>query len=309
METINCICCTAKEYIVLLTNKKDEYKRRISGLTDREKLTRFVICKSCGFVYQNPRLELEKLARMYEGTYRIVPPEKHRPPDVDMQAEWIFKMVENKTSGKEILDIGCDTGSLLNVFKKKEWNTFVVEPTVSYAEYGRKEYGHKIETGIYNDKMFEGKKFDLIVASHVIEHVYDPLALLISLRKKIKEGGYMYIGTPNVAKYSVKQKVGFWDMFSCGHLYLFSLTSMAGVLHRAGLEITAFRAAGARDAIDVIVQASRLKKFELLKDNPYHIKKIITLFRIKVPFLKAKRKIRDSYKTFYKAHIRKYFKR
>ena len=84
--------------------------------------------------------------------------------------------------------------------------------------------------------------------------------LLISLRKKIKKGGYIYIGTPNVSKYSTRRKIGLWDMFSCEHLYLFSLTSLANILHQAGFNIVASRAVGARDAIDIIAQEANSKK-------------------------------------------------
>ena len=130
METVNCICCGSHEYIGLLTNKKDEYKKRIKNLTPLEKETRFVVCKNCGFVYQNPRLEINRLVEFYKEMCRTVSPEKHRPPDIDRQVQWILDNINIPSDKREVLDVGCATGSLLNLFKKVGWNTFGVEPTI-----------------------------------------------------------------------------------------------------------------------------------------------------------------------------------
>ena len=46
--------------------------------------------------------------------------------------ELLFRRVqkiEKNLIGKNILDIGCNDGSLLNFFKKAKCNTFGVEPT------------------------------------------------------------------------------------------------------------------------------------------------------------------------------------
>lgn len=304
MEYVKCICCGLDDYVVVLTRRKDESKKRIRDLIPLEEPTRFVACKSCGFVYQNPRLEMDRLNQMYEESYRVISPQRHRPPDVEVQAQWISQTIENKLAGREILDVGCDTGSLLNLFKRRGWNTFGVEPTVLYAEYGIRKNGHNIEIGLFGDKTFEGKKFDLITISHVIEHVPEPLGLLISARNKMKEGGYLYVGTPNVTK----PKIGFWGVFSFEHLYLFSPASIANILHRAGLDIKAIRAVGAKKGIELIAQKARSKKFEFLIDKPDEVKKTIGSFRLKLPFLEAKRNARNFYKSIYKSYLRKHLK-
>lgn len=305
MESLNCLLCGEDDYIVVFSNKNDVYKRRIGNLTFPERQTRFVGCRSCGLVYQSPRLESEILGEMYRENFRTIPPERHSPPDIEMQAEWILLNIENVERGK-VFDVGCGTGSLLNHFKKRGWETFGVEPTVTYAEYGTRENGHKIKADIYGDGIFEGEKFDLLIISHVIEHVPNPIEMLISLKGKMKESGYLYIGTPNVTE----PRIGMHDIFSCQHLYLFSHSSLANLIHKAGFEVKASRRLGTRKGIDMLLQNGGSGGVEfLLIDNPLAVRKIINSFRLKMPFLEARTRLRNFYKSFYKAWLRRPFKR
>lgn len=47
------------------------------------------------------------------------------------------------------------------------------------------------------DLPFPGKTFDFVFYHHVIEHVQDPLASLLQIRRVLRPGGLLYIGTPN----------------------------------------------------------------------------------------------------------------
>ena len=42
------------------------------------------------------------------------------------------------------------------------------------------------------------KKFDIITAFDVIEHVLDPLNFLRKLKKKLKKNGIIFVYTPNI---------------------------------------------------------------------------------------------------------------
>lgn len=49
------------------------------------------------------------------------------------------------------------------------------------------------------DAKYPDDYFDFIHISHVIEHVLDPRAYIVEMRRIVKPGGYIAIGTPNIS--------------------------------------------------------------------------------------------------------------
>jgi hypothetical protein len=54
--------------------------------------------------------------------------------------------------------------------------------------------------GFIEDHLFEVQKYDAIVHSHVLEHIYDPFSFVFNLAKRLKKGGAIYISFPNIER-------------------------------------------------------------------------------------------------------------
>ncbi len=94
------------------------------------------------------------------------------------------------------------------------------------------------------------KQFDAIVMVALIEHLIDPLRAMQKIRKLLKPGGFIYIDTPNIAKYTrrIKLFLGQFpstasaneglttyeknqvDMYDDGHLHYFTYRSLDRML-------------------------------------------------------------------------------
>lgn len=102
---------------------------------------------------------------------------------------------------KAVLDYGCGTGELLTVPVAKSFPDikFVgVDDDASSIEFAReKNAGSDNLTFSYPDEVDQSAKFDLIIASEVIEHVEHPEELLAFLRDKLEAGGRMIVTLPN----------------------------------------------------------------------------------------------------------------
>jgi len=53
----------------------------------------------------------------------------------------------------------------------------------------------------------EDEQFDCIIMVALIEHLIDPIQAMINIRARLKPGGFVYIGTPNVAKFTRRARL------------------------------------------------------------------------------------------------------
>ena len=100
-------------------------------------------------------------------------------------------------SSKSLLDVGCGFG-----FTADAWKT-VVNPRAfgcdpaPYASAGRSLLGEHIFHALLDDVAeLDGKCFDVVYSSEVIEHVPDPEAFARLLRSRLASGGTLVLTTP-----------------------------------------------------------------------------------------------------------------
>lgn len=115
-----------------------------------------------------------------------------------------FEYVEQSILDRDplaILDYGCGTGELLTVPLATRFPDieFVgIDDDRSSIEFARaKNTGINNLTFSYPDEIDQSARFDLIIASEVIEHVEQPEELLLFLKNKLVPGGRMIITLPN----------------------------------------------------------------------------------------------------------------
>ena len=81
------------------------------------------------------------------------------------------------------------------------------------------------------DDLGEEERFDIVVCSHVIEHVADPHATLTQLRDRMTDGGAIYVEVPmEIWKRSPLHEE------PVTHVNFFTVESLRTLLQRAGLQ-------------------------------------------------------------------------
>ncbi len=100
----------------------------------------------------------------------------------------------NRLPGGRILDAGCGLGFLLSGLGD-QWERHGVEISKLAAEYAH-TWG-TIVHGTLEEANYPSEHFDTVVLHHVIEHLDQPLQTLREIRRILRPGGWLILGTPD----------------------------------------------------------------------------------------------------------------
>jgi 2-polyprenyl-3-methyl-5-hydroxy-6-metoxy-1,4-benzoquinol methylase len=155
--------------------------------------------------------------------------------------------------GCRMLDVGCDTGTLLAAARKEfgivpfgvdvNRNAIRIASAIGVAAY----------CGTLETMPASLSDFSLITAVDLIEHVADPRAFLAELRNRLTKGGLAYLETPNIrsAVYGIGRVLSiltggrpgalFDRLFPAQHIQYFTRASLTALVRAAGLEVVELR--------------------------------------------------------------------
>lgn len=232
-----CLLCGSQEREELFIPLGENWSSEIaSELNPRQWL-----CKQCGLVYQSPRLDEQEISRLYpngtsaladasqgELTKESLEHQKHQ----DMaRREWLRRHYPPPVHDRYLAEIGCGAGLLLSLLREDGWSPLGIETDKSRADCAREQFGLEVIDGHFEPGKLPENTFDLVILSHVVGSVSDPVALLRSASRLLRSGGRLFIETPNLLMpYSCPEH--FCPSY---HLYTFSPTTLQDLLLRSGL--------------------------------------------------------------------------
>jgi 2-polyprenyl-3-methyl-5-hydroxy-6-metoxy-1,4-benzoquinol methylase len=142
-------------------------------------------------------------------------------------------------STPRILDVGCATGRFLQEFKSKGWEVAGIEICTAAADYGNKKRQVNIFNCTLEEALFPEKSFTVVHASHLIEHLNDPVLFLKEVYRILKENGYLIIVTPNIQSFQGFIFRSMWRSAIADHLFLYSLRTLKKLCCNNGFELIA----------------------------------------------------------------------
>jgi SAM-dependent methyltransferase len=158
-------------------------------------------CQRCGFEYFDPALAGNDVfyQQLEHETY-------FSPVRAEFRRTVAFTGAKNL---KRVLDVGCGSGSFLNLARDAGCQTFGLELNPSAAEKARAQ-GHTIFSQMLEelDREKTSGGFDLITFFQVLEHVRDPVGMLVSATALLNPRGYISIAVPAAEGI---YRFAFWD--------------------------------------------------------------------------------------------------
>ncbi len=137
---------------------------------------------------------------------------------------------------KNVLDIGCNDGTLLDswISYKDNWSpeTYGVDPAENLHPISTGK-GHNVVCGFFTGKEF-GMKFDVITCLNAFAHNPNPLELLKNAKEIMNDDSVLICSTSQ-AKMILN---GEFDTIYHEHVSFFNILSMKRLCQRAGLVLT-----------------------------------------------------------------------
>jgi 2-polyprenyl-3-methyl-5-hydroxy-6-metoxy-1,4-benzoquinol methylase len=151
--------------------------------------------------------------------------------------------------GRRLLDVGAADGLLSRQLMACGWRVTAIEGDPALAQVGARYCERMITLNLDREIPVGEGPFDVIVYGDVLEHLVDPLRVLVELDRGLGPGGFVIISVPNIAHLWIRLLllVGRFDYLDRGildhsHLRFFTERSMRAMLADAGLSIERFTA-------------------------------------------------------------------
>jgi len=123
----------------------------------------------------------------------------------------ISSIIKSKfKKGAKVLDYGCGAGNLTRELSKiKNISITIADIDSDCLEVTKQSVGERtVDTILLSTEPWLNihNKFDVIVLSHVLEHLLDPINTLQQLSKHLVPGGILIVAVPNPARPDVLVK-------------------------------------------------------------------------------------------------------
>lgn len=230
MIKADCICKQKSLFTPYIVYKNEtvfkEYEGSIIGK-----------CKNCGILKTFPKKGNRQfdpvITKSEDYEKRTKEFEKLFTPLTYEVRKWV------KKKGK-ILDVGCSSGILLSLLKRKGFDVYGLEPNKQAYVYAKKKLKEKMyQTTLFNYLNNCNFKFDCIIYNHVLEHIEDINKEFSLIHKCLKKNGILVIGVPNTDNVIFKIRKKYWEsLLPNEHIWHFNTDYLKKYLKKQGYKIS-----------------------------------------------------------------------
>lgn len=229
LETTHCLLCKSSKSLIVHTFRPFT----------------IVICEQCSLIYLTPRLKETVMRSIYQSDTYFLQKDETGYDDYSFQENslrityrrFLKELQKHGMTSGRLLEIGTGYGYFLDEARGYFQDVSGVELSERAACYAHKISGCNIHVGTVSNLPVEWNNFDVIVLINVIEHIYEPLEFLLSVRQRLKDDGRIVIGTPDIGSFWFKILKKRWPSFKIPeHVAFYSKKTLTLLLQKAGFK-------------------------------------------------------------------------
>jgi 2-polyprenyl-3-methyl-5-hydroxy-6-metoxy-1,4-benzoquinol methylase len=143
-----------------------------------------------------------------------------------------------------VLDVGCGAGDLITVLLRAGIDVTGIELNDA-AVADAQLRGLPVRKADLRELIAKRSgKFDVVILSHVLEHVRDPVAFLRDANALMPVGGFLHLALPNGGSPGLTRERDKWPALCYpAHLYHFDLENLRDLLYQCGFSTVSSRQA------------------------------------------------------------------
>jgi 2-polyprenyl-3-methyl-5-hydroxy-6-metoxy-1,4-benzoquinol methylase len=241
-----------------------------------------VRCAACDLSYLFPRptsfdgVYEEDYFRAYEKMGMTFPTEGEIRPRYIQR----LNQLRSITGGGTLLEIGVGHGAFLQSARQQGWKVLGVDISHYAAEYVQNTHGISVHRGTLAEASLPAESIDAVHMSHVLEHVPQPVEMMLAIKSLLRPGGVLAIEVPNELEtllVRIREGVGAARAYSVQstHLQFFSPKTLVHTATRSGYVIRSCRTE--RDLADGSAIRRGAKVIANLVERPLDMAPLIEL--------------------------------
>ena len=183
----------------------------VAGVTDRLGVVdgeySFVKCAECGSGWLDPLPSPDRISAFYPRMYGLGKGADERPLMSAVELALWFgpvyrrnaRLLEQRVGrDKSVLDVGCGSGYQAACFKRRGFNVTGIDFAEGTREWMDRQHGIEAYSCGVNEMpvALSDRKFDVITAFHVVEHMLDPNEFLSGLISRLNPNGAIFMSMP-----------------------------------------------------------------------------------------------------------------
>lgn len=271
-KTENCRICGSETKIKWPSNLEGELSSTSFAITDSHygQTSAIYLCSHCGFLQCN---ELSDVLTYYENLEDLAYVQGR--PERYLQSKALVDRLAHYQKSGSLLDVGAGSGILVEAARKAGYDATGLEPS-EWLQHEAEKLNLPVKKGVLTD-LPEDQHFDIITLIDVIEHVIDPMALLVDIRKRLATQGLCMVVTPDCASWFARFLGRKWWHYRVAHIGYFNQKTLTLACEKAGFEIIAQKRPGWFFTMDYLWVRVMQYLPKWLRLGPFNWMKTITL--------------------------------